>query len=396
MDFKTIDDVDLSDLKVLVRCDLNVPLNQEAANKYVVADDTRIRASVPTLKKLIERKCMPLVASHLGRPKGERNPALSLRPIADVLETLLGTKVRFAEDCIGPSVDAAVSASAPGDVVLLENTRFYPGETENDPSFSSELARPADAYVNDAFGTCHRKHASTYGVAELLSPAVAGYLVAEEVGYFMKFLGDPPRPLVFVLGGAKLSTKLGVIKNMVEKVDKFIIGGGMAYTFLKADGEPVGNSLVEDDFIGEAKKILESAGPKIFLPRDHVVAKALDDPGSAETVEARNVPDGYMGVDIGPKTACVFSEEIATASIIFWNGPMGVFEVGEFADGTRAVGEAIADSGAETVAGGGDTVYAINKLGIADKLDHISTGGGASLKLLEKGTLPCLEVLDRV
>jgi phosphoglycerate kinase len=379
MDFKTIDDVDLSGVKVLVRCDLNVPLNQAAANKYTVADDTRIRASVPTLKKLIEQKCTPLVASHLGRPKGERNPALSLRPIADVLEAHLGTKVRFAEDCIGAPVDAAVSASAPGDVVLLENTRFHPGETENDPAFSAELARPAGAYVNDAFGTCHRKHASTYGVAELLDPAVAGYLVAEEVGYFMKFLGDPPRPLIFVLGGAKLSTKLGVIKNMLEKVD----------------GEPVGNSLVEDDFVGEAKKILEAAGPKIFLPRDHVVAKALDDPGSAETVETRNVPDGYMGVDIGPETACVFAEEIATASMIFWNGPMGVFEVDEFADGTRAVGEAIADSGAETVAGGGDTIYAINKLGIADKLNHISTGGGASLKLLENGTLPCLEVLDR-
>lgn len=396
MDFKTIDDIDLTDMKVLVRCDMNVPLNQVAANKYAVADDTRIRASVPTLKKLIEQESTPLVASHLGRPKGERNPALSLRPVANLLGALLDTEVRFAENCIGPSVDAAVSASVPGGIVLLENTRFHPGETENDPAFSAELAKPADAYVNDAFGTCHRKHASTYGVAELLSPAVAGYLVAEEVGYFMKFLGAPPRPLVFVLGGAKLSTKLGVIKNMLEKVDKFVIGGGMAYTFLKADGEPVGNSLVEDDFIGEAKKILEVAGPKIFLPRDHVVAKALDDPGSAETVETRNVPDGYTAVDIGPETACVFAEEIATASIIFWNGPMGVFEVDEFADGTRAIGEAIVDSGAETVAGGGDTVYAINKLGIADKLDHISTGGGASLKLLEKGTLPCLEVLDRI
>jgi phosphoglycerate kinase len=395
MDFKTIDDVDMSDMKVLVRCDLNVPLNQEAANKYTVADDTRIRASVPTLKKLLEQGCTPLVVSHLGRPKGERNVDFSLRPVVDVLGELLNGNVHFAEDCIGPPVDAALSAAAPGEVVLLENTRFHPGETENDSAFAAELTGPAEAYVNDAFGTCHRKHASTYGAAELLSPAVAGYLVAEEVGYFLRLLGEPPRPLVFVLGGAKLSTKLGVIKNTLDKVDKFVIGGGMAYTFLKADGEPVGNSLVEDDFVDEAKKILEAAGPKVFLPRDHVVAKALDDPGSAEAVDTRDIPDGYMGVDIGPETACVFAEEIGAAAIIFWNGPMGVFEVERFADGTRAVGEAIADSGAETVAGGGDTVYAINKLGIADKLDHISTGGGASLKLLESGTLPCLEVLDR-
>jgi phosphoglycerate kinase len=395
MDFKTIDDVDLSGKRVLVRCDLNVPLNREAANKYTVADDTRIRASVPTLKKLLGQKCTSLVASHLGRPKGERNLVFSLRPVVSVLETFLGTKVRFAEDCIGPSVDAALSAVAPGEVVLLENTRFHPGETENDPAFAAELARPADAYVNDAFGTCHRKHASTYGAAERLDPAVAGYLVAEEVGYFLKLLRDPPRPLVFVLGGAKLSTKLGVIKNTLDRVDKFVIGGGMAYTFLKADGEPVGNSLVEDDFISEAKSILEVAGPKLFLPSDHVVAKALDDASSAKTVETRDIPNGYMGVDIGPETACVFAEEVAAAAIIFWNGPMGVFEVDDFADGTCAIGEAIADSGAETVAGGGDTVYAINKLGIANRIDHISTGGGASLKLLEKGTLPCLEVLDR-
>lgn len=395
MGFKTIDDVGLSGKKVFVRCDLNVPLEQEAANKYRVADDTRVRASVPTLKKLLTQGCTPVVASHLGRPKGERNLAFSLRPVAGVLEALLNAKVQFAEDCVGPPVDAALSEAKPGEVLLLENTRFHPGETENDPAFAAELARPADAYVNDAFGTCHRKHASTYGAAELLDPAVAGYLVAEEVGYFLKLLRDAPRPLVFVLGGAKLSTKLGVIKNTLDKVDKFIVGGAMAYTFLKADGEPVGESLVEDDFVGEAKDILDNAGPKLFLPRDHVIAKAVDDAGSAKTVDTRDIPDGYMGVDIGPATAYVFADEVKSAATIFWNGPMGVFEVEEFAGGTRVVGEAIADADGETIAGGGDTVYAINKLGIADELDHISTGGGASLKLLEKGTLPCLEVLDR-
>lgn len=395
MDFKTIDDVDLSGKKVFVRCDLNVPLEQVAANKHRVADDTRVRASVPTLKRLVEQGCTPLVASHLGRPKGERNLAFSLRPVAGVLEELLNAKVHFAEDCVGPPVDAALSEAKPGEVVLLENTRFHPGETENDPVFAAELARPADAYVNDAFGTCHRKHASTYGTAELLDPAVAGYLVAEEVGYFLKLLRDPARPLVFVLGGAKLSTKLGVIKNALDKVDKFIVGGAMAYTFLKADGEPVGESLVEEDFVSEAKGILDNAGPKLFLPRDHVIAKAIDDPGPAKTVDTRDIPDGYMGVDIGPNTACIFADEVKSAATIFWNGPMGVFEVEEFADGTRVVGQAIADADGETIAGGGDTVYAINKLGIADKLDHISTGGGASLKLLEKGALPCLEVLDK-
>jgi phosphoglycerate kinase len=396
VDFKTIDDVNLSGKKVLVRCDLNVPLEQEAANKYRVADDTRVRASLPTLKKLLEQGCTPLVASHLGRPKGERNPTFSLRPVADALEALLGAKVHFAEDCVGPPVDAALSETKPGEVLLLENTRFHPGETENDPAFAADLARPSDAFVNDAFGTCHRQHASTYGAAELLNPAVAGYLVAEEVGYFLKLLRDPARPLVFVLGGAKLSTKLGVIKNTLDKVDKFIIGGAMAYTFLKADGEPVGESLVEDEFINEAKGILDNAGPKLFLPRDHVVAKAADDPGSAKTVDTLGIPDGYMGVDIGPATACIFADEVKAAATIFWNGPMGVFEVDEFAAGTRVVGKAIADADGETIAGGGDTVYAINKLGIAEKLDHISTGGGASLKLLENGTLPCLEVLDRV
>ncbi|UCE27409.1 MAG: phosphoglycerate kinase [Candidatus Coatesbacteria bacterium] len=395
MDFKTIDDVDLSGKRVFVRCDLNVPLEQEAANKYSVADDTRVRASVPTIKKLLAQGCTPLVASHLGRPKGERNLAFSLRPVASVLEKLLEAKVHFAEDCVGAPVGAALSEANPGEAVLLENTRFYAGETENDPAFAADLARPADAYVNDAFGTCHRKHASTYGAAELLNPAVAGYLVTEEVGYFLKLLRDPARPLIFVLGGAKLSTKLGVIKNALDNVDKFIVGGAMAYTFLKADGEPVGESMVEDDFVSEAKAILDDAGPKLFLPRDHVVAKAVDDPGSATTVDTRDISIGYMGVDIGPATACIFADEVKGAATIFWNGPMGVFEVEEFAGGTRVVGQAIADAEGETIAGGGDTVYAINKLGIAEKLDHISTGGGASLKLLEKGTLPCLEVLDR-
>jgi phosphoglycerate kinase len=277
----------------------------------------------------------------------------------------------------------------------LENTRFWPGETDNDPAFAAGLAALADVFVDDAFGTAHRKHASNYGVAELVKPAVAGYLLGKEIQYFDQLLKNPPRPLVFVLGGAKLSTKLAVVTNMLATVDHFLIGGGMAYTFLKAQGYEVGSSLVEDDFLAEAGKVLAEGGDKIELPGDHVIAKAADDPASSKAVDCPSIPNGYMGVDIGSETIQRFTAGTVGAGAIFWNGPMGVFEVAAFADGTEAVARAIAESGAITVAGGGETVQAAHQFGVANRLSHISTGGGASLKYLEGKPLAAIEVLGK-
>lgn len=389
-DVKTIDDVDVAGKRVLVRADLNVPLKEGR-----VADDTRIVETLPTVRELVESGARVILCSHLGRPKGEVKPELSLKPVAGVLSERLGRDVAFVGACVGPEAEAAAAKLASGDVLLLENTRFWPGETENDASFAAGLAALADVFVDDAFGTAHRKHASNYGVAELVKPAVAGYLLAKEIQYFDKLLEDPPKPLVFVLGGAKLSTKLAVVTNMLEKVDHFLIGGGMAYTFLKAQGHDVGSSLVEEDFLVEAAKVLAEGGEKIELPGDHVVAKAVDDPGSAEAVDTPDIPDGYIGVDIGTATIQRFTAGTVNAGAIFWNGPMGVFEVAAFADGTAEVARAIAESGAVTVAGGGETVQAARQFGVADRLSHISTGGGASLKYLEGKTLAAIEVLDR-
>ncbi len=387
---KTIDDVAVAGKRVLVRADLNVPLKEGR-----VADDTRIVETLPTVRKLIESGARVILCSHLGRPKGEVKPELSLKPVADVLSERLGRDVAFVGACVGAEAEEAVKKLADGDVLLLENTRFWPGEEANDPAFARGLAALADVFVDDAFGTAHRKHASNYGVAELVKPAVAGYLLAKEIQYFDKLLENPPRPLIFVLGGAKLSTKLGVVKNMLDSVDHFLIGGGMAYTFLKAQGHDVGASLVEDDFLAEAEKVLAEAGDKIELPGDHVIAKALDDAASAEAVDTPDIPDGYMGVDIGAATVQRFTAGTVNAGAIFWNGPMGVFEVAAFADGTAEVARAIAESGAVTVAGGGETVQAARQFGVADRLSHISTGGGASLKYLEGKPLAAIEVLDR-
>jgi phosphoglycerate kinase len=387
---KTIDDVDVAGKRVLVRADLNVPLKEGR-----VADDTRIVATLPTINKLISDGGRVILCSHLGRPKGEVKLEMSLKPVADALAELLGRDVAFVDTCVGAEAADAVKELVDGDVLLLENTRFWPGETENDASFAAGLAALAEVFVDDAFGTAHRKHASNYGVAELVKPAVAGYLLAKEIQYFDKLLEDPPRPLVFVLGGAKLSTKLAVVTNMLEKVDHFLIGGGMAYTFLKARGHDVGSSLVEDDFLPEAAKVLAEGGDKIELPVDHVVAKAADDPASAEAVDTPDIPDGYMGVDIGAATIQRFTAGTVNAGAIFWNGPMGVFEVAAFADGTAEVARAIAESGAVTVAGGGETVQAARQFGVAGRLSHISTGGGASLKYLEGKPLAAIEVLDR-
>ncbi|MGD8719185.1 MAG: phosphoglycerate kinase [Candidatus Zixiibacteriota bacterium] len=390
MPVKTIDDVDVAGKRVLVRADLNVPLSEGR-----VADDTRIVATLPTVKKLIADGGRVILCSHLGRPKGEVKPEYSLAPVADILREKLGQDVAFVEACGGPEAEAAANALADGDVLLLENTRFWPGETDNDPAFAKGLAVLADVFVDDAFGTAHRKHASNYGVAELVKPAVAGYLLAKEIQYFDKLLENPPRPLIFVLGGAKLSTKLAVVTNMLEAVDHFLIGGGMAYTFLKARGHNIGSSLVEDDFLGEAEKVLAAANEKIELPGDHVIAAAPDDPVSSRAVDCPDIPDGYVGVDIGAETTQRFTAATVGAGAIFWNGPMGVFEVAAFADGTREVARAIADSGAVTVAGGGETVQAARQFGVADRLSHISTGGGASLKYLEGKPLAAIEVLDR-
>ncbi len=390
MDVKTIDDVDVAGKRVLVRADLNVPLKEGR-----VADETRIVATLPTIRKLVGDGARVIICSHLGRPKGEVRPELSLGPIAAVLSEKLGRDVAFVETCIGPAAEKAANRLADGDVLVLENTRFWPGETENDLSFAKGLAALADVFVDDAFGTAHRKHASNYGVAELVKPAVAGYLLTKEIQYFDRLLEDPPRPLVFVLGGAKLSTKLAVVTNMIGTVDHFLIGGGMAYTFLKAQGYAVGSSLVEDDFLADAKKVLDEAGEKVELPGDHVVARALDEPASARAVDCASIPEGYVGADIGSETIQRFTAGTVGAGAIFWNGPMGVFEVSAFADGTEAVARAIAESGAVTVAGGGETVQAARQFGVADRLSHISTGGGASLKYLEGKPLAAIEVLNR-
>jgi phosphoglycerate kinase len=390
MDVKTIDDVDVAGKRVLVRADLNVPLKDGR-----VADETRIVATLPTIRKLVDDGARVIICSHLGRPKGEVKPELSLKPVAAVLSEKLGRDVAFVETCVGGEAEEAANRLAGGDVLLLENTRFWPGETENDPSFAAGLAALADVFVDDAFGTAHRKHASNYGVAELVKPAVAGYLLAKEIQYFDRLLEDPPRPLVFVLGGAKLSTKLAVVTNMLGTVDHFLIGGGMAYTFLKAQGYDVGSSLVEDDFLADAKKVLAEAGDKVELPGDHVIAKAADDPASSRAVDCPSIPEGYMGVDIGSETIQRFTAGTVGAGAIFWNGPMGVFEVAAFADGTEAVARAIAESGAVTVAGGGETVQAARQFGVAARLSHISTGGGASLKYLEGKPLAAIEILDK-
>jgi phosphoglycerate kinase len=389
MALKTIDDIEVKGKRVLVRADLNVP-----TKGGVVGDDTRVVATVPTLNALAERGAKVIVCSHLGDPKELPAPALSLRPVAQVLSDKLGKPVAFAADCGGPASQAAVKALKDGDVLLLENTRFWPGEKANDAAFARGLAALADVFVDDAFGTAHRKHASNYGVAELVKPAVAGYLLARECAYLDKVLVSPARPFVVVLGGAKLSTKLAVVTNLLDKVDRFLIGGGMAYTFLKAQGHAVGASLVEDDFLPSAEDLLRRGGAKLELPEDHVVAIKADDAASAQTLDAIDIPGVLMGVDIGPRTRERFVQAVQGAGAVFWNGPMGVFEVDAFNAGTAAVARAIAASGALTVAGGGETVQAAKRFGVADRLTHISTGGGASLKYMEGKPLAAIAVLD--
>ncbi len=385
---KTIRDIDVQGKHVLVRVDFNVPVKEG-----VVGDDTRIRAALPTLKYLLENGAALILCSHLGRPKGEVKPEFSLRPVAEHLGKLLGKPVAFAEDCIGPKAEEAVKALKAGDVLLLENTRFHAGETKNDPEMAKQLASLADVYVNDAFGSAHRAHASTEGVAQFL-PAVAGFLLEKEIKYLGQAVANPEKPFVAILGGAKISDKIGVIKNLLTKADSILIGGGMANTFFKAEGYPVADSLVEDDALDTAKEILAQAGTKFRLPVDVVIADKFEADAAHKTMATGPIPDGWRILDIGPETVTHFSKIIGEAKTVVWNGPMGVFEFPEFAKGTFAIAQAAAESGAVTIVGGGESVAAVKQSGLADKITHISTGGGASLEMLEGLTLPGVAALQ--
>ena len=393
---KTVEDIDVKGKKVLVRCDFNVPLADG-----VITDDKRIRESVKTLKYLLDNGAAVIACSHLGRPKGEFNMKYSLAPVAARLSQLLGMDVIMASDVIGEDAKAKAAALKPGQIMLLENVRFHKEEEKNDPAFAKELASMADIYVNDAFGTAHRAHASTAGVADYL-PAVCGYLIQKEISIMGKALEDPKRPFVAILGGAKVSDKIGVIENLIDKVDTLIIGGGMAYTFLKAQGINVGTSLVDDTKIDYCKDMLaqaEAKGVKILLPVDSVCAKAFPDPIDAEIetkvfTKETGIADDYMGLDIGPKSAELFANEVKSAKTVVWNGPMGVFENPTLAKGTIAVAKALAETDATTIIGGGDSAAAVNTLGFGDKMTHISTGGGASLEFLEGKTLPGIACIN--
>jgi phosphoglycerate kinase len=395
MNKKTIRDLQPNQRRVLVRVDFNVPLKEgEPGGPRVVADDTRIRAALPTINYLREAGAEQILCSHLGRPKGGPDPKYSLAPVAERLSELLGIPVPLVPDCVGPLAEDAAASMLPGDVILLENVRFHPEEEENDAGFAQRLSVLADMYVNDAFGSAHRAHASTEGVAHYL-PGVAGFLLEKEIEYLGKAVGDPARPFVAVLGGAKISDKIGVIDNLLSKADRILIGGGMANTFFKSQGVQMGDSLVEDESVGIARSLLERAGHKIVLPTDVVLGDRIDAGAEARTVTAaEGVPDGWRILDIGPKTVQAFGQAIQGAQLIVWNGPMGVFELPAFAKGTFGVAELMADSGATTIIGGGESVAAVQQAGLADKMSHISTGGGASLEMLEGKTLPGVAALQ--
>jgi phosphoglycerate kinase len=387
MNKRSVRDLDVRDKRVLVRVDFNVPVKDGK-----VTDDTRIRRALPTIRYLLEEGARPILISHLGRPKGEPDPKYAMDPVAARLEELLGEPVVKLDAAVGPEVEEALDDWDGRGVVLLENSRFYPGETSNDPGFADQLAALADLYVNDAFGAAHRAHATTVGVAERL-PAAAGLLMEEEIDYLDKVLKDPERPFVAILGGAKVSDKLGVIRSLLGTADSLLIGGAMGFTFFKAQGYEIGNSLVEDDYLEEAKRLMAEAGDRLVLPVDVVVAEVMEEGAESETVASGGIPSGKMGLDIGPQTVDLFEGHISGASTIFWNGPMGVFEIDAFAKGTEGVARAVAESRATSVVGGGDSVAAVNKLGLEDRMSHISTGGGASLEYVEGKELPGIAVL---
>jgi phosphoglycerate kinase len=386
----SIRDLDIAGKRVFIRVDFNVPLAQGAAGGQEITSDKRIRASLPTIKYALDKGAGLILASHLGRPKGKPNPEMSLKPIAMKLAELLGKPVAMAPDCVGPAVEAMLPK--PGEVLLLENLRFHAEEEKNDPEFSKQLAKLCDVYVNDAFGSAHRAHASTVGMISFVKQAAAGLLMDKEIEYLTRAVKNPARPCVAILGGAKVSDKIEVIQNLMKVVDKLMIGGAMAYTFLRARGEGTGKSLVEEDKIDLARELMAEAGSKLMLPVDHVVAAELKAGVNTKVVD--KVPDGLMGLDIGPETIAAYEQVIAGAKTVIWNGPMGVFETPPFDKGTVALAKAVAASGAVSVVGGGDSEKAIKSAGLSDKISHISTGGGASLEFLAGIELPGVAALE--
>ncbi len=391
----SIDDLNLSGKNVLMRVDFNVPLDEQ----QYITDDLRIRAALPSIKKVINDGGRAILCSHLGRPKGERKPSLSLKPVAEHLSKLLGKEVLFANDCIGPEVEALKASLKNGDVLLLENLRFHKGETANDPDFARELAKGCDVFINDAFGTAHRAHASTEGVTHYFKQCAAGYLMLKELKYLGEALENPRRPFVAILGGAKISGKIDVIQNLLGKTDALLIGGGMIFTFFKAHGWGIGKSLLEADRLEMAKEILKAtqhSSTELLLPVDVVVADKFEAGANTRVVGVHEIPSESIGVDIGPKTISQFKEKLTSAKTVVWNGPMGVFEIPDFAKGTEAIARYLAEiteKGATTIVGGGDSAAAVKQLGLEEKLSHVSTGGGASLEFLEGKTLPGVAAL---
>lgn len=390
----TLNDVDVKGKKVLMRVDFNVPIENGK-----ITDDNRIVQALPSINHVIENGGLLILTSHLGRPSGEYDSEFSLKPTAEHLATLVDAEVHFAEDCIGEKADSVIEKADFGDIVVLENVRFHPEEKQNDEEFSKKLAAHGDLFVNDAFGSSHRAHASVAGVTRYVQPAVSGFLLEKEIKYLEESINDPERPFVAILGGAKVSDKIGVIENLLSKVDTIIIGGGMTYTFYKAKGWPIGNSLVEEDKVDLAKELLEKAeqaGVKFMLPLDSVIAKEFKNDSEYKVVDEHGIEDGWMALDIGPESALSFSNQIKAAKTVVWNGPMGVFEMENFADGTFAVAEALAEStkfGGTTIIGGGDSAAAIKASGLMDQVSHVSTGGGASLEYLEGKELPGVAAL---
>jgi phosphoglycerate kinase len=388
----SVRDLDLKGKRIFMRVDFNVPLNDAGE----ITDDTRIQASLPTIQYIVERGGRLILASHLGRPKGKPNPKMSLKPAATRLAQVLGKPVAFAADCIGAEAEAAAKELKDGDVLLLENLRFHPEEEKNVPEFAQQLAALAEVYVDDAFGSAHRAHASTEGITHYLSPCAAGLLMEKELEYLGKAVGHPERPYIAIVGGAKVSDKIELLQNLMKFADNVLIGGAMAYTFLKAQGVEVGLSKVEADKLDLARDLLQFAerrGIELCLPRDHIVAEKLDAGAVAEVAPTRSIPTNRLGLDIGPATRADYAARIAKAKTIVWNGPMGVFEIPQFAEGTVAIARAVADSSAVSVVGGGDSVSAVKKAGIEAKITHISTGGGASLEFLSGLTLPGVAAL---
>ena len=390
---KTVSDVNVKDKRVLVRVDFNVPLSEDSDGSKKVADDTRIRAALPTIQYLLNNGAAVILMSHLGRPKGEVKIEFSLKPVADYLSGLLGLSVIFSKDCIGPEAEKIAHSLEPGQVLLLENTRFHPGETKNDTDMAKRLASLADIYVNDAFGSAHRAHASTEGVAKYI-PAVAGFLMEKEIRYLGQAIANPGRPFIAILGGAKISDKIGVIRHLLEKADKVLIGGGMANTFFNAQGYPVGASLLEEEALDTAREIIAESGDNLRLPFDVVIADDFNNDAEWKVMGMGPVPEGWRILDIGPETVKAYKKVILDAKTVVWNGPMGVFEFPKFANGTIGIASAVAESKAVSIIGGGDSVAAVQQAGLADQIDHLSTGGGASLEMLEGKELPGLAALQ--